>query len=62
MFSDLPTGDLGEAMIEPQHDSGHAFIRLTDHDEPRVPWVFQIGGDGRAGRILRHSVYLDRIE
>ncbi len=58
----LPTDDLGEAMIKLQHESGHTFIRLTDDNEPREPWVFEIGDDGRAGRILRHSIYLNRIE
>lgn len=58
----LPADDLGEAMIKLKHDSGNTFVRLTDDDEPREPWVFEIGDDGKASRIFKHSIYLQRIE
>ena len=59
---DIPSDDLGEAMIKLEHDSGHTFVRLTDDDEPRESWVFEMGDDGAAKRILKHSVYYNRIE
>ena len=59
---DIPSDDLGEAMTKLKHDSGHTFVRLTDDDEPREPWVFELADDGKAKRVLRHSIYLNRIE
>ena len=59
---DIPSDDLGEAMTKLEHDSGHAFVRLTDDDEAREPWVFEMAGDGKAQRIFVHSIYLNRIE
>ncbi len=59
---DIPSDDLGEAMTKLKHDSGHTFVRLTDDDEPREPWVFEIDDDGNAERIFRHSIYLNRID
>ncbi len=58
---DIPSDDLGEAMIKLKHDRGHTFVRLTDDDEPREPWVFEMADDGKAERIFRHSIYLNRI-
>jgi len=58
---DLPSDDLSEAMIKLKHDSEHTFVRLTDNDEPREPWIFEIGDDGKATRIFKHSIYLTRI-
>jgi hypothetical protein len=49
-------------MTKLEHDSGHTFVRLTDDDEPREPWVFEMADDGKAQRILRHSGYSKRIE
>jgi len=59
---DIPSDNLGEAMNKLKHDSGHTFVRLTDDDEPRESWVFEMGDDGAAKRILKHSVYYNRIE
>jgi CubicO group peptidase (beta-lactamase class C family) len=59
---DIPSDDLGEAMIKLKHDSSHTFVRLTDDDEPREPWVFEMADDGKAVRIFRHSIYLNRID
>ena len=59
---DIPSDDLGEAMIKLKHDSDHTFVRLTDDDEPREPWVFEMADDGKAERIFRHSIYLNRID
>ena len=59
---DIPSDDLEEAMTKLEHDDGHTFIRLTDDDEPREPWVFEMADDGKAKRILRHSGYMARIE
>ena len=59
---DIPGDDLEEAMIRLEHDSGDTFIRLTDDDERREPWLFELGDDGRASRVIRHSGYLTRIE
>ena len=59
---DIPSDDLGTAMTKLKHDSGHMFVRLTDNDESREPWVFEIVDDGKAKRIFRHSIYLNRID
>jgi CubicO group peptidase (beta-lactamase class C family) len=59
---EIPSDELDEAMTKLEHDDGHTFVRLTDDDEPREPWVFEIADDGKAERILRHSGYLKRIE
>ena len=59
---DIPSDDLGEAMTKLEHDSGHAFVRLTDDDEPRESWIFEMVDDGKAQRIFLHSIYLNRIE
>jgi len=59
---ELPSEELGKAMTRLEHDNGHTFIRLTDDDERREPWVFELGDDGKAQRILRHSIYWNRIE
>ncbi len=58
----LPSDDLGEAMVKLEHSEGNTFLRLTDDDEAREPWVFEMSDDGRAERIFRHSIYLERIE
>ncbi len=58
----IPSDDLKKAMTKLEHDKGHTFIRLTDDDEPREPWVFEMADDGKAERILRHSGYSKRIE
>jgi CubicO group peptidase (beta-lactamase class C family) len=59
---EIPSDDLKKAMTKLEHDSGHTFVRLTDDDEPREPWVFEMADDGKAKRILRHSGYSKRIE
>ena len=58
----IPSDDLDEAMTKLEHASGHTFVRLTDDEERREPWVFEMGDDGKAARIFRHSIYLNRIE
>ena len=59
---DIPHDDLSEAMIKLEHDGGNTFTRLTDSDDRREPWVFEIGEDGKAARVFRHSIYLNRVE
>jgi CubicO group peptidase (beta-lactamase class C family) len=59
---DIPSDDLDEAITKLKHDSGHTFVRLTDDDEPREPWVFELVDNGIAERILHHSNYWKRIE
>ena len=59
---DIPSDDLGDALIKLEHDSGHAFVRLTDDDEARESWIFEMADDGTAQRIFVHSIYLNRIE
>ncbi len=59
---DIPHDDLKEAMIKLEHDGENTFTRLTDNDDRREPWVFEIGSDGKTERIFRHSIYLNRIE
>lgn len=59
---DIPSDDLGEAVTRLRHESGHTFIRLTDDDEAREPWLFEMSDDGKAARIHRHSIYLNRID
>ena len=58
----IPSNELEEAMTRLEHDQGHTFIRLTDNDEPREPWIFELRDDGKAEHFLRHSVYRKRIE
>jgi len=59
---EIPSDDLKKATTKLKHDKGHTFVRLTDDDEPREPWVFEMSDDGRAQRILEHSGYWNRIE
>ena len=59
---EIPSDDLEKAMTKLEHDNGHTFVRLTDDDEPREPWVFEMADDGNAERILQHSSYWKRIE
>lgn len=58
----IPRDDLSEAMIKLEHDDENTFTRLTDRDDRREPWVFEVGSDGKTERIFRHSGYLSRIE
>ncbi len=58
----IPSDDLSEAMIKLEHESGHTFVRLTDDDKPKEPWVFEMGEDGKAERIFRLNIYLNKIE
>jgi CubicO group peptidase (beta-lactamase class C family) len=58
----LPSDDLSEAMVKLEHSEGDTFLRLSDDGETREPWVFELGEDGKAARIFRHSIYLERIE
>lgn len=58
---ELPSDDLNN-VIKLRHLEEDTFVRLTDDGDPREPWVFEIGDDGRAARILRHSIYLTRID
>jgi CubicO group peptidase (beta-lactamase class C family) len=59
---DIPSDDLEKAITKLEHDKGHTFIRLTDDDESREPWVFEMAADGKAKRIFQHSIYWKRIE
>ena len=59
---DIPRDDLSQAMIKLEYDGDHTFTRLTDSGDRREPWVFEIGADGKADRVFRHSVYLQRID
>jgi CubicO group peptidase (beta-lactamase class C family) len=58
----MPADDLGKAITKLRHEEGDTFVRLTQDGEPREPWVFEIGDDGKVTRIQRHSIYLTRIE
>jgi CubicO group peptidase (beta-lactamase class C family) len=59
---DIPRDDLDESIIKLEYDGDHTFTRLTDDDDRREPWVFEVGPSGKAERIFRHSVYLNRID
>ncbi|HVS15650.1 MAG TPA: hypothetical protein VMV46_17125 [Thermoanaerobaculia bacterium] len=59
---DLTANDLDEWVTRLRHQQGDTFVRLTEEGEPREPWVFELGEDGRARRILCHSTYLKRID
>ena len=59
---DLPTEDLAKSMRRLEHDQNHTFTRLTDDDERREPWTFEIDDKGKSVRISRHSSQLNRIE
>ncbi len=58
----IPSDNLDKAMTKLKHVNGQTFIRLTDADEPREHWVFELGDDGKAQRILRHSGYWNKIQ
>ena len=58
----LPSDDLKKAITKYEHDEGHAFFRLTDDDERRERWVFELSDDGKAARVLEHSSYWTRID
>jgi len=57
----LPSDDLVEAITRLQPLEGDRFVRLSDDDQPREPWVFQDFEDGRATRINVHSIFWNRI-
>jgi len=59
---DIPRPNLKDAITRLEFDGDNTFTRLTDNGEHREPWVFEIGNGGKAERILRHSIYLTRIE
>jgi CubicO group peptidase (beta-lactamase class C family) len=59
---EIPSDDLKKAITKLEHGDSHTFFRLTDDDDPREPWVFEIADDGKAKRILQHSGYWKRIE
>jgi len=59
---EIPRDDLEEAMTKLEHDGDNKFTRLTDAGDRREPWVFEIGADGKAERVLQHSNYYDRID
>ncbi len=59
---DIPRDDLDDSMIRLEFDGDHTFTRLTDEDDRREPWIFKLGQDGKAERILRHSIYMNRID
>ncbi len=58
----IPSDQLDKAMTRLEHVGDHTFIRLTDDDERREAWVFELGDDGKAVRVLAHSGYWSRIE
>ena len=58
----IPRDELSDAMTKLEYDGDHTFTRLTDNGDRREPWVFEIGADGKADRVFRHSVYLQRID
>ena len=58
----IPRDDLGEEMIKLEHDGDNIFTRLTDNEDRREPWVFEVGGDGKTERIWRHSFVSTRID
>lgn len=59
---DIPKPDLKEAMTRLKHVDGNTFVRLTDDDEEREPWVFELDDSGKAVRIVVHSFVLSRID
>lgn len=59
---DIPNNDPDEAMIKLEWDGDHTFTRLTDDDERREPWRFEVGSEGRAVTIHRHSSLMNRIQ
>lgn len=59
---DLPGNDLEASMIRLEHDQDHTFTRLTEDDERREPWTFELGDEGTTTRILHHSSVMSRIE
>ena len=58
----LPGNDLEASIIRLEYDQNHTFTRLTEDEERREPWTFELGDDGTTSRILRHSSIMSRIE
>ncbi|MDH3440678.1 MAG: hypothetical protein OEM63_08010, partial [Gammaproteobacteria bacterium] len=59
---DLPGDELKDAIIRLEYDGDHTFTRLTDDNERRETWSFNLGADGHAVSIKRHGSILSRIE
>jgi len=59
---DLPAEEIEDALTMLEYDGDDTFTRLTDSGDRREPWVFELGDDGRAQRIYRHSGYLTKID
>ena len=59
---EIPSDDLTESTTKLEYDGDHTFTRLTDSEDRREPWIFELGNDGRTQRISRHSHYYNRIE
>lgn len=59
---DIPSDKLSKAINKLEHVEGNIFVRLTDDDEKREHWRFEMDGDGKAVRVNIHSFHMDRIE
>ena len=59
---DIPSRELANPLMRLAYDDDHTFIRLTDDDDSREPWVFELDEDGQTAQIRRHSSLLVRIE
>jgi len=58
----IPGDSLEDSSTWLEHVSDNVFVRLTDDEEQREQWLFEIGDDGKASRIVRHSSFMDRID
>ena len=59
---DIPGRELDSPLMRLEYDGEHTFTRLTDDDDRREPWIFELDANGRTSQIRRHSSLLVRIE
>lgn len=58
---DMGIDEFGGELTRLKPLGDHRFVRLTKDDEHRESWVFELGEEGRATRVRRHSLYLNRV-
>lgn len=59
---DLPSYDLKAAQTKLKHVEGDVFVRLTDDNEEREQWVFTMGENSKASKVLRHGFEMYRLD
>ncbi len=59
---EIPSRDLGKAIEKLTLKSGDTFTRVSADGEDREDWLFELGNDGKAQRIVLHSQNYARIK